>query len=374
MKARQRFVIFSGANERAIVACCRHFERSAIPFSIISRMHGDKICFTAYKKNIDATRKLDSLDVEDMLEQLDNLRQKYPADKFIYLPTAESINRVILKYRDKFASSGLVVTLCDEGLYTTLSDKSTFNALAQAHGIVLPQSIPFPSEQSLPFVAKPEQEFSKADGQKIYPQLIFTEEQRATFLKTYTSEDFFYQKYIDGESYYLLLFMSGDVVKRLWQKNILQQADGKSIIAAEVCPCPDVDFESSMIALLQSVNYAGFIMVEIMRENGMSCLIEANPRLWGPFELAIRHGFNPEWVQLSGAYPEAPYKPSSYLWLNGWLMNAVGKKPIRQFLPAGKSGIGYILRSLSGEIYARRDTLPLLVHECRTAMKKLFQK
>lgn len=374
MASRERFVIFSGANERAIIACCRYFSRKNILFSIVARPSKDKIFLTSYKKNIDFSREFDYLDAEDITRQIFLLRRRYTEDTLIYLPTSESLNRIMLQYRNEFSSAGLVINLCGEALYEMLSDKLKFNALAEENGILLPPAVANPSVQTLPFVAKPKQEFSKVNGEKIYPQLIFSQYQIADFYAKFDSDDFFFQKYIDGKSYYLLLFLADNTVKILWQKNVLQQADGKSIIAAEICVCPDPDFEFKMINILQKVNYEGFIMVELMHDAGHSYLIEANPRLWGPFQLAVDNGFNPEWIRFNGEYVNVSQKKGLYFWLAGLLINFSEGKHIRHFLPGKKNAVQYVFKAICADIYVHQDSFMLFLSECKTAIKLFFKR
>lgn len=370
MSNMDHYVIFSGANERAIVACCRSFTQNNIPFSIIARPANDKILQTSYKKRIARFRTQDSLYVEDLLIQITALKKSYPDIRLIFVPSAESINRIILDNREAFLAAGLVIMLCDNALYSLLSDKSTFNALAHSYGISLPEQIENLAEEQLPVVAKPVTEFSLKSGKKLYPQLLFSREQMRAFSHNFAGESFFLQRYVDGQSYYLLLFMDVIQVKVLWQKNILQQADGKSVIAAEICACPDGDFESSAINMLREQGFVGFIMIEMMQENGISYLIEANPRLWGPFQLAIDHGFNPAWLSLSGKYNTVTQKKRSYFWLNGLLLNLAEGKTIRTF----SNQPGYVTRFLGGEIYKHWDTSFLFVSECYTALKYYLKR
>lgn len=370
MNSQDHYVIFSGANERAIVACCRYFAQNTIPFSIIARPRADKILLTTYKKNVERFRSLDALDAKDMCIQIETLKRSYPERRLIFVPSAESINRIILEHRRAFLEAGLDITLCDETLYSTLSDKATFNALAQSYGIALPEQIEFPTEGQLPVVAKPETEFSLNSGKKLYPQLLFSSEQLRSFSHQYAGESFFFQRYIDGQSYYLLVFMDKTQVNVLWQKNCLQQADGKSIIAADICACPDKKFELSAIEMLTQSGFTGFLMIEMMREKGVSYLIEANPRLWGPFQLAINNGFNPQWLNLSGVYKKAPIRNRPYFWLNGLLMNLAEGKTIRRF----STPPSYLARLFRGDIYSRRDTCFLFAKECSTALKYFINR
>ncbi|SFU20317.1 Predicted ATP-dependent carboligase, ATP-grasp superfamily [Kosakonia arachidis] len=370
MNSKDHYVIFSGANERAIVACCRYFMENNIPFSIIARPTKDKILLTTYKKNVARFRALDTLNAEDMLAQIVALRHSLPDKRLIFIPTADSVNRVILLHRAKFNAAGLTITLCDANLYSTLSDKSTFNALAQSFAITIPESLNTLCENKLPVVAKPMTEFSTINDKKLYPQLLFTPEHLAAFKQSYARENFFYQRYIDGQSFYLLLFMDKSETKVLWQRNILQQAEGKSIIAAEICACPDPHFESSAIKMLKSTGFSGFIMIEIMQEKGISYLIEANPRLWGPFQLAIDNGFNPQWLSLSGNYPDSRQRKCSYFWLNGLLLNKAEGKRIRRY--SYQKNI--LMQVLRGEIYNRWDTVFLFLRESGMAFKYYLKK
>jgi len=370
MAVGDHYVIFSGANERAIVACCRDLSRHGLPFSIIARPTHDKISLTAYRKNIARYRTQDALNAEDMLAQIAALRAQYPDKRLLFVPTAESVNRLILLHRARFSAAGLTITLCAASLYLTLSDKSTCNALAHSFGIKTPEPIAMPDESQLPLVAKPVTEFSRLSGKKLYPQLLFTAAHIADFNQRYRNENYFYQRFIDGKSYYLLMFVDRSVVKCLWQRNLLQQAEGKSIIAAEICACPDPQFESSAIAMLQSTGFSGFIMIEMMQEQGISFLIEANPRLWGPLQLALDQGFTLRWLGLSGIYPDALPRRRKYFWLGGLLWNRAERKPVRHFGDPGN----LLRRFIQGEIYSQRDTAFLFVKECSAAFKHYLKK
>ena len=67
---RVRYVIFTGANERAVIAVCRHFRRSGIACSLIARPGPDPMRKTRFVGWIEAVRRVDRLDVDDMLAAL----------------------------------------------------------------------------------------------------------------------------------------------------------------------------------------------------------------------------------------------------------------------------------------------------------------
>ncbi|PNS10219.1 hypothetical protein COO59_18435 [Mixta theicola] len=316
-----RFVIFSGANERAIIAACRYFTRHKQMFSIIARPDADKIKLTSFKKNIACTRSCATLDVSDLLRHIAVLKHCYPGERLIYLPTAESINRILLAYRKQFEQAGLDVGLVDEALYMLISDKFSFQACAASNGIATPGIIADPNNASFPFVAKPKQEFSSVHGNKIYPYLIFTPQDYNRFIVSEVKDDFFFQQYISGQSFYYLMFFpdNGQPVVA-YQKNLLQQSGGKSIIYAEACGCPDKKFEIKLINMLETLKFRGFIMVEVIKNNDSTVIIEANPRLWGPYELAIKQGLTPDLLITDRPSIKEASIRKGYLWLNGLLL------------------------------------------------------
>lgn len=359
-----RYVIFSGANERAIIASCRYFISNKIRFSIISRPAGDKVTSTSYRRYIHAIRKQDELDIEDMLHCVKEITKKFPTDKLMLLPTAESINRIYLNFRQRFITTGLHSDLCDEETYMLISNKSSFIALLESFGLEAPKQINDPCELDIPFVAKPLREFSQQSGEKLYPELILDNYGLSKHQKIKNKSDYFYQKYIDGASYYFLMRVNKDGTAQIcYQRNLLQQANGKSMIAAQACDCPDLLFEQRIIDAFTSVDFYGLVMVEIMISEGKSWVIEANPRLWGPFQLAIQQGMSP--VDNLVNSKKENKNTSNYLWLNGLIETWVKGGKVRDYFSLNESSLFFILKSIPGDIYLHRDTWRLFFLELR---------
>lgn len=364
MQGSLRYVIFTGANERAIIATCRYFRKEGIQFSLIARPGKDKIKLTHYKCHIDAERKLDTLDHNDMSTCVISIKNKHPNDILHFVPTAESINRVILAKREMFKQAGLNVALCDDKIYAQVSDKESFIQLTGMFGVNSPENIPGLNENNIPFVAKPRKEFSELTGEKIYPHLILSLSEYVDFTRKHAPEEYFFQKYIDGESYYYLMDFNDPINPIIrYQRNLLQQSQGKSIIAAICCECPDKLFEQQVILALRSVNYHGLIMVEMMKIDNESWLIEANPRLWGPFQLAIKAGIKPVSNEPVNADSESHTFAHSYLWLGGLVANiASGEKP-RRYFRKGESLAWFIIKTLRHDIYLKKETIHLFFKE-----------
>lgn len=365
---RVRYVIFTGANERAVIAVCRHFRRSGIACSLIARPGADPLRKTSFVGWIEAVRGVDRLDVDDMLAALVRIKALHSGERLIFLPTAESIIRLVLDQREAFEGVGLEVPLVDKSLYEQVSDKSSFLELMAGVGMPLPPRIDRVAASDLPVVAKPFHEMSPRSGRKLYPELIFTEQALEAFLASDMVEDYFFQRYLDGRSYYFLAFFprSGEPTVR-YQENLLQQPNGKSILAARLCECPDARSEERLIRGFQSVGFFGFVMVELIEVNGVFHLIEANPRLWGPFELAIKSGFRPE--AIAGVVRhERGSRRALYFWTSGLALSLFAGGRPRRYPQYLRKLVSRPFALLGADIYLRADTVRLLGHEMKNAL------
>lgn len=363
-----RYVIFTGANERAVVAICRHFRRSGIACSLIGRPGQDPLRKTSFVGWIEAVRGVDWLEVDDMLAALTRIKARHAAERLIFLPTAESIIRLVLDQREAFEAAGLEVPLVDKSLYERVSDKASFLELMAGVGMSLPPRIDRVVASELPMVAKPFHEVSPRSGRKLYPELIFTEQALEAFLARRGGEDYFFQRYLDGRSYYFLAFFprSGEPTVR-YQENLLQQPNGKSMLAARLCECPDPRSEQCLIRGFQSVGFFGFVMVELIEVNGVFHLIEANPRLWGPFELAIKAGFRPEAIA-GTAHHERGSKRALYLWMSGLALSLLAGGRPRRYPQYLRKLVARPSVLIGADIYLRMDALRLLGHELKSAL------
>lgn len=289
------FLILSGANERAVVAVCRTLSRQGRPFAILARGRDDPLWKTAYRHRILAQRTSDAIDSEDILHGIETVRRKLGRQKLLYLPTSESLNRLALQNRSRFSDAcDRDLPMVDEAVYLAISEKSSFLRLAAEAGLATPARVARPTAGCLPIAAKPAKEFHPGSLVKLYPELLFTQIDLDRFLLRPDAPYYFLQEFIAGQSYYGLFWFSGNGdATVLWQINLAQQPNGKSILAARLCPCPSKETEEALIALLKGLKYYGFIMIEVIRRIGIDYVIEANPRIWGPFQLAIDGGFNP---------------------------------------------------------------------------------
>jgi len=319
-------VIFTGANERAIGAFCRSLQREHIDFVLITRNAKDLLYHTRLRRHLFAQRTLDSLDENEFKRLLLDVKTHYPERALTVAPSAESINRLLLGMQEWMHHEGIQGINVSSQIYELFSDKEKLLAAAVKAGLEIPPLIEHLSESQLPFVLKPKVE-SIAKGQRIYPLLVRNAAEYVEHVASYDATRYLIQRYIDGQSFYYLYFRNDVGVLALYQRNIAQQAAGKSIVAAELVSCPNSATDQRLRALLEQYEYRGFIMFEVMESAGQHFLIEANPRMWGPMQLALENGFRASWlVQAQHDSPQMAetrrflrfWRREKYLWLGGF--------------------------------------------------------
>ncbi|WP_437884226.1 hypothetical protein [Pseudomonas sp. LRF_L74] len=320
-------VIFGGANERAVVAFCRSLLRDGVSFRLVARSVRDPLYKTRYRRWIFARRDKELLDADEFRQILLRIQAAFPARRLFIAPSAESINRLLLGMADWLRQHGIHGIAVPERTYLHFSEKEQCLAAAQRAGLTIPQEYPAYEARYLPFVLKPRSEFS-AEGERLYPLLVCSPAEFQQHAARYSPALHMLQRYIDGQSFYYLYFRNSGGIAALYQRNLAQQAAGKSIVAAELVECPDSDTDRRLRAMLEETDYCGFIMFEVMRSAGRDYLIEANPRLWGPMQLALENGFAARWLVLGDGCPPEPSKAvlslgiwrrSRYFWLGGFV-------------------------------------------------------
>ncbi|MGC3983326.1 MAG: hypothetical protein QM777_00590 [Pseudorhodoferax sp.] len=363
------FLILSGANERAIVAACRDLRSDGIGFSIIARPRQDPVARSFLSAHVVATRSQDALDVDDLVQTILAVRHRLPA-RLIYLPASEALNRLVLQHRERLTREcSLEIPLPPLATYELLSDKASFNALAQQFGLELPPSETSPGTAPLPLVAKPHAEFDAATHRKLYPVLMFEEHERRAFFAKENVSNYFFQRFVQGAShYYLMFFDRTGRCASLFQENMAQQPGGKSILAAQSCDCPSPEFLERLTRCIGSTGFFGFCMVEAITVQGRSYLIELNPRLWGPLSLATRAGFRIAWLGAPEAMvPPAPLdRTVRYAWLSGMLGTRLAGHKIRWYHRKRRDFYTHLWSFVRQDIYCGAlASLPMAARELR---------
>lgn len=284
-------VIFSGYNQRAIIAFLRVLKKNYIDeYSIIASSKSDPIFLTDYKEKVFYTRKKVELDREELMNALCLLKTKKGAESIMIVPSTESLNRFFLLNRVEFALCNINIPLVHEQIYKTISDKESFWKICKEALFDVPQIFKFPIKFGKEFVAKPKSYIGR-DGKQHSPELIFSENDFANFKEKNLLDDFTYQEFIRGESCYLLYYMAKNgKTYKFSQVNFLQQSNGKSILMAAPDKIHNESIAEYYEGFLRNLGFWGFIMIELRKINSQYVMIEANPRFWGPSQLIVDSG------------------------------------------------------------------------------------
>lgn len=284
--SNQALILFSGYNERAIIAFCRWAKFNRVNYHIIAKDQSDSIFFTEYKDKVTFTRTDQHLKAEQICSYCSKILHHYGYQKVIILPSTEFLNRFLLKYRDLIESESCVIPLVNEGLYSAISDKSSFVSMCKYYKLNVPEQFDMvPSTP--PFVAKP-YKYLSSSGQQLVPKLIQTRCELDKF-KEENSADYFYQKFVTGKSIYLLAYLGAKTTILFSQENLIQQANGGSVILAKKSNFHKSNEAKVYVDMLRAEKYLGIIMIEIRVDESTNkyYMIEANPRVWGPLQLLV---------------------------------------------------------------------------------------
>lgn len=359
-------VVFSGFNQRAVIAFLRTLKKHNIECAIIAKSSYDTIFDTEYKDQICFVRQSKELQIEELLEIFRELKREKNNENLFIAPSTEALNRILLKFTNVLKNEGVFIPLIEENLYTKISDKYSFGHLCEEYGIQIPSSKKNIEDIDIPFVAKPYKYFSQK--QNVYsPQLIYTKEDKNIFKTKFDENDFYYQKFINGRSLYLLYYFDklGNCHKYS-QENIAQQPQGKSIVAAVSSSFHETEISLKFEYMFKSIKFRGLIMIEIKEEKGEYYMIEANPRFWGPSQLFVDSGINffehllSDYELLSPvSYDEL--KPTKYFWMGGIVETQKNGMQIVSY--NDNFSIDFLEDWLEYDIYNRKDTIKIFEKE-----------
>lgn len=285
----QAIIIFSGYNFRAVISFVRFSVENNIPFFIVARDNEDPIYLTEYKNKVIYKRKSKALS-EQLFLSIREILNKLSCGHFFVLPSSEVLNRYLLTKKDFLEKLNFKVPLVQKDIYLLVSEKESFSKLCEVNNIKTPlykERIP----NGFPFVAKPRFYYSTKHNKFLSPYLIFQQSDLEDFRRIEDELDYFYQEYISGESHYLLFYISKTgVTISFGQENLLQQPNGKSIIAARYSDIYQQEIAGKFLELFQKIEFYGFVMVEVKKRENDFFMIEANPRLWGPSQFFLDSG------------------------------------------------------------------------------------
>lgn len=372
MTAQQNklIIIFSGYNQRAVIAFIRTLEKHGLSYTIIARSMTDSILQSSYKNNVSFTRESDKLDLDTVRSYIEQLQKLFGFNECLIAPSTEALNRLLVREQSALAEYNAIVPLASDYLYCLVSDKYSFGELCRDKGLLVPAEYISFDNARIPFVAKPKQYISES-GIIAAPFLILNDKDKSGFKDNHIISDFYFQEFIQGKSLYLLYYFhrNGNVYK-FSQQNLLQQPDGKSIIAAIPSDLHKLPISTAYENLFADIGFHGLVMIEIKSNNLGDYMIEANPRFWGPSQLFIDAGINLfetllhdyGYIAKLPAYTNIDSN-AAYFWYRGlqesYMLN---KKPVYHTSEMSTS-FSDIDKWLEHDIYNRPDTINIFEGE-----------
>lgn len=364
-------IVFSGYNQRAVLAFLRTLRRNNVNYAIIAASKDDNIYKSGYRDKVISQRETNDLNISEFLPLIENVQNYLGAEEYLIAPSSEAFNRFFLSHIEFLEAKNITIPLVNFELYSKISDKWSFSELCYKHGIGIPVTFESFEDAKLPFVAKPRYYYSRNEI-AYKPQLFFSEDDRIRFSSSYNLEDFYFQEFVEGRSIYLLYYFhrNGEVY-RFSQENLVQQPNGGSIICAI-----GSDFHLGQISqrfetMLIELGFHGLIMIEIKYQGeDRYQMIEANPRFWGPSQLFVDaeknffetllsdYGLLDKKVIFSDCSDEIVYH-----WFGGVMAVLRSKQKLVFHLGNKSSYWRNIVTYLKGDVYLRDDSIDIFQDE-----------
>ena len=373
IKELNYFLILSGRNQRAIFSFCRFCDKHRINFLIITSSAKDSIYESKYKENVVGNVDGACSSPLKILDCLERIKSKVAVKLLYMVPTTDSLVYGYFNNRDSFLAHDVVLPVCEEDVFKMVDNKESFSNLCAKNGLLTPNVYNKVDSATLPCVLKPRYKFCEYTGETLSPIIVTSEKELKENSCRATISQYFIQEYVEGESYYLLYYVSRENKDVMFsQKNLLQQDRGESIIAASSSLLHHESIAEGYLNLFKSIGFSGLVMVELRERNGMYYLIEANPRLWGPSQLfvdaevpiftAFCHEIGMGFEDFSK--PEQNYKEAFYFWHGGMFQIYQNNRNFAFYSGIDES---YCLDALpywmEHDIYRRSDTYSIYINQ-----------
>jgi len=364
---RKAIVIFSGYNQRAIIAFLRYATEQGVPFHIVASSPDDPILLTSYAKDVAQIREKKDFSVAVIIPILKDLMVVKSLDELVILPSSEYLNRVILANREAFLDHNILIPLVEEDIYQKVSDKYTFRGLCSERGIRVPEIYSQTDGIQPPFVIKPRKYFSPDGVVQFKPQLIYTVEQFEHLQGENSPTDFYVEEYVEGRSLYLLYYISKTEASVCYsQENLVQQPEGGSMIASHSSDLHQSKLAEQYMDLFKQVGFYGLVMVEVRESSKGIYMIEANPRLWGPSQLFVdanvpifRNFLVDLGFEIKGECLEASMVPVHYFWSDGLSELGLDDQNLAFHSIGAEEFKDQVATFLESDVYARDDTISI---------------
>ena len=346
-------LIFSGYNQRSVLALCRYFTKYHIPFVLVSSGNDDTIYKTTYTEKIIMKRKDKELSLK-LFEMIVSIMNENV--EFVYCPTSEYLNYFVLRNKDSLNNLRILTGMPDKKIYEKLTNKFTSQIFFSNLEGIHPISKLFLENVSSPCVIKPYKNIIL--DKVLYPILCNSKDELEREMNNVDLKIYFIEQYIEGQSYYLCGYLALDgSYSFYWQENLLQQENGKSIVFARSCSNPGLSEKKIMNKLIEA-NYFGPFMIEFIESSKKFYFIEMNPRFWGPLQLGVDCGcsflslYTKDWFNIKNTH-EMKKETVYYSWYHGSKSVKLKIYPAFKSVPDADAKISY------HDVYNRSDSIDL---------------
>lgn len=378
------FIVFSGSNDRAIIAFLRALNTCGERAYIVARTRDDHILHTCYARDVVYVRDEPSLDLETFTHCINKIRNRAGNRDLVIMPSSEYLNTFLLRYRAEIESLGCIIPLVNNDTYTLLTNKRTSTSLFSNNSFEVPEEITALCNAQPPLIAKPKTNIG-SDGKSLYPHFLMSSTEVSNFIKRYNTKEYFFQKYIKGQSIYLLFYIARSTLDEVtWsQRNLLQQPDGKSMILSQAASLHQTSFSTRVLELLRKKGFHGLGMIEIIQTLNRTVFIEMNPRIWGPIQFCLDQGVPILQAFIGEVLHDDPTcfldrniieKPRKFYFWSGGLLEAwiKGQRPV--WHDSALSLPQLICTGLQNDIYLRNDSWRCFLHELGMLPRKRFNR
>ena len=201
------FLLFSGTNERAVLALLRAIGKLGQRAAVVARSAADPVLSSAYRELVVAVRESDALSVPLLSGYIEQAKARHRADRVTLVPISEFFNTFLLNHKEALESiDGVRVPLVDSSLYAKLTNKASATEFFARAGVASPPEYAGIDDAVVPFVAKPK---CNVEGRRVlYPVLVKSDADLAAFKAAENPSHYFFQHFVTGRSFYLLAYFA----------------------------------------------------------------------------------------------------------------------------------------------------------------------
>ncbi len=289
-------LLLADANERASIATIRALNKSGFRLHIaLCQERSSIFSFIHYIKRDKHEKSLyeySGISEQEFINSLIKISRRIGS--YILLPSGEKLLRWATKNRAQLEDNFITLPIVDFDLYELVSNKSSFLDYASRNGLNIPKRLELiPKKFDYPYVIKPAQ--TDWGNAYILDKPILVENKHihdAVIKKSLQEDSHIVEEYITGPSYYYCaLYYHGRVDLSFFQRTILQEPDGGSVIEAIPYQQP-VSLIKDIDRMFLNLGWNGVMMIEVKKRKDFYYVIECNPRFWGPLQCALDNGAN----------------------------------------------------------------------------------